>query len=172
MIRKSKALAIINAIPQVSIDAATVELSIIRILPGEQDVDGRFMDMTSIFDAFNAIKDNVSPKSRGNYSQTYVSLAAEIGASMVDQLVDGVTAAIAAGAMKSWRNEALETEGLNVNDPGVAAELNALVGNFGIDKPLVDAVLATGFESVLDFSGLKPGHVQNALEMNYRGELT
>lgn len=183
-------VAILAAIPQALIDTALVELNLPRLTFERVKIDGKWervpkldeqgqqvthtgkiMDESVVNNAFDAIKGLKTLTSRGNYKQTYVSLAAEIGADFVDQLSGGITQAIAAGVVKPWVNEALETEGLNINDPNVTTKLSALVGNFGIDQPMVDAVLGTGMGDVYNFPRLKPGHVQFALQRHQRGEI-
>ena len=182
---------IIAAIPQNLIDAAVVELSLPRQsrqrilnpdtsegapryinvpIEGETHT-GKIIDESVVLNAYNAIAPATLSTSLGNHKQTYVSLAGDIGADMVNQLENGLSQAVASGAVRPWVTEALETEGLNVNDTGVAAALDGLVDNFGIDQPLVSAILETGYTDAPVFPGLKVGHVQTALVQRFNGEI-
>lgn len=96
-------------------------------------------------------------------SVTYVSIAREAGADVADAFQDRVAELSAANVLRGWVSEALETEGLNVNNPQVVARLNAMVGG-GFTQAHTDAILAMRVSSRQKHPGILPGHVQNARE--------
>jgi hypothetical protein len=176
--------AIADAIPAASSAAAYAELAIFRpslqkrlvggvitdvpYLDDEGDevwADGKFMTDVNVVVAFNSIKDLTVNRSKGSVvRQTYRSLSAYL-----DIGIAGATAletAITASTLSPWVHEVMNDEGLNVKDPQVEAALTGLVST-----DLKAAILATGNEVVSVFPRLKSGHVQNALQKRYRGEI-
>lgn len=185
-------LEIVGEIPAPTLSAAMTELAISRpllrsdrdangvvtLIPIQDDLnnqlfaDGKFMVDTTILTAFDLIKDmKNAATSKGEHKQTYISLSADIGVVLVAQLEICVGLAIVAGDLSSWIESALNDKGINVNDPQVVAVLTSLVGSHGFTTELVDAIVGTGSEQLLKFPGLKPGHVQTALQKRYRGEI-
>jgi hypothetical protein len=184
--------AIADAVPATELAAANTELGTYRTLIVNQldelgnmvptvledengdaiQVNGKFMDDTTVVAAFNAIKDLPGDTvSKGVHKQTYVSLSAEIGVGLTAQLESAVESAIAIGDLSVWVGKALNGNGINVNDAQVAGVLGSLVGTHGFDQDLVDAIVATGVTTNLKFPNLKVGHVQTALQKRYKGEV-
>lgn len=179
--------AIADAIPAASSAAAYAELAVSRQLfqkrvvndvvvdvPYQKEgndsyADGKFMTDVNVMTAFNSIKDLIEIKSKGDIvRQTYRSLSAhlDIGIAGATTLETAIQAAISGNNLSPWVHEVMNDEGLNIKDPQVVSVLSSLVS---VD--LKAAILATGSEVVPVFPRLKPGHVQNALQKRYRGEI-
>lgn len=173
----SKALykSIVDAIPEAEKSAALAELAIARPVKSEEGktVDGIFVDLSSVEAAFNAIKDNETVISKGEYKADYVAIAGAAGQAVADALYDAVEHLKTEALIRPWVSKALEGEGLNINDPGTLAQLEAMAGdplNLLTAEQLAK-IKAVGSDVVNDFPGLKLGHVQNALQALYRGEI-
>lgn len=166
--------AIADAIPQAEFDACMVELAKEHIhldkQGDEQITAGKFMDLTTIFAAFDIIKDNTTEVSKGDIClQSYASLSAIIGFEKTAQFEDGVNAAIADNKMSGWIDQALHGDGININDDELKAKFIVLKDSYGFTPALFTAIADAGKQTVLDFPRLKPGHVQNALQKRHAG---
>ena len=172
--------AIVVSIPTTKLNAALAELAVVHPLTrsdgtnvmkngAQQTATGKFMTDTNIMVCFDAIKNETTAVAKGYNKQTYVSLGGVLGLALTTQLETAVDAAIVAGDMAPWISQALNGAGINASDPQISGLLDSLKDKHGIDQLLIDAVAALAVETVPLFPGLKPGHVQNALQAHALG---
>jgi hypothetical protein len=132
---------------------------------------GGFTDLIAVENAFDSIKVLSVLQSKNKYMQTYTGIADDVDFATSKSFSDSVKSAIAVDALPSWVDEALNSAGLNVNDPEVSNVLTLMVASLGLSQTVADAILETGFEDVKTFPSLKMGHVQNAIHKRHTGEI-
>ena len=152
--------AIAEAIPKAEMDAALAVMS-----------GGKFFSFNEINAAYDAIEPLDESVSKGIHKQTYISLAADIGFSDATEFSTAIATAIGNASLPAWVNDAMNGDGINVNDSDVSGVLAILVANFGLSQSVSDAILATGSHSVPKFKNLKRGHVQTAIALRAGGQI-
>ena len=95
---------------------------------------------------------------------TYRGIGADVGLAASLELE---TAIKASASIPEWVNISLSTDGINVNDPQVAAVLTALSLTDGV----ADAIKAIGLITTNSFPNLKAGHLEVAREKRLSGEV-
>jgi len=194
--------AIVDAIPQVELDACMAELAIMYprlkkvyslnedgilmpVLDGngvqltEPALDkkgdelpatnGKFMDLTTVEAAFDAIKNLKATTIPVVALVTYKGIAQLSGFDIADQLQTNILSAIAAGDLAQWIDDAFNSDGINVKDSKFRAKIAELSGDHGFTPAFINKIKEIGDVESLDFPKLKSGHVQNALEQRHAG---
>ena len=172
--------AIVLAIPATELNAALAVLAIEHpktrsdgspvLVGGVQETSsGKFMELSTVEAAFDAIKDLTVVSVRDSGRQTYASLAGTLGLALTSQLEAAMGLAATAMVIGPWVDKALNNDGIDSSDPQVIGLLTSLIDQFGIDQELVDAIASLSSETVPMFPGLKLGHVQNALQKHALG---
>lgn len=113
-------------------------------------------------DAFNAMRVETEPSNSVAF-HTYVSIGGAIGFNTALQLSARVTS-----LLPSWVDEALQSEGLDVNDAQIPVLLDSLV-DVNFTQGMADAVKGAGTQ--LKYIGLAVGHLANARTMRADGEI-
>lgn len=91
---------------------------------------------------------------------TYRKIAASVSLTATAELEQAIS------ALPLWVNKALQTDGIDVNDPQTAAALSSLVST-----ETAASIIALGKISTQKYPGLKLGHLQNAREMRAEGKI-
>lgn len=116
----------------------------------------------TINEAYDAMSAETRAVSRGRYKVTQLMIAEETTIELADNFRNGLKAAVDAGQLPDWAMNALDTEGIDVNNSQVRAKLQQIVDAGALEQGDCDAVLAMGDEDVPVWPGLKHGHIQNA----------
>jgi hypothetical protein len=93
---------------------------------------------------------------------TYRTIASEVSFAASVELETGITTA----GMPKWLDADLQTRGIDVNSPDVAALIGSIVS-----APTATAILAAGVVSAPVYPGLALGHLQNARQQRAAGEV-
>ncbi len=93
---------------------------------------------------------------------TYRTVGRDVGLAESKEFEDAL---IASADIPLWVNEALNSDGLNVNDPQTAGTLKEI-----LNADLADSIIALGVLTSLMFPSLRAGELQTARDKRIRGE--
>ena len=96
---------------------------------------------------------------------TYIGISNRVGFTIASKLSARVVA-----TMDAWVHEALQNEGIDINNAQTPVLLDSMV-DATFTQADADAIKAAGNIDVPVFPNLKLGHLQNAREMRARGEI-
>lgn len=119
-------------------------------------------DLQTAFDAMAAEVVTSTPEKL----MTYLSIANEVGFTESGALEAAVNAAISGGQLPSWVRSALETKGIDINNPQTGPLLVSLVGEVEAAK-----ILAAGVVSVKKFPSLTIQQLENARYAREQGAI-
>lgn len=103
------------------------------------------------------------PKTEAFYSE--LSLMSELGVTLADTILNKVEAAVSPRLVRMIQSE----KGVNLADAETLTLLESLKVAAVIDQSEQDALVALTSETKPKWPGLKPGHVQNAMQMRVGG---
>lgn len=101
----------------------------------------------------------------------YVQIANEAGFTEASALEYRIKALVSTSNLPEWVHDALKSEGLNINDSQVSAQLNALVDGTTLTTAHVDAILAMKNEVSPKYPGIKLGHLETARLLRVEGKV-
>lgn len=113
-------------------------------------------------DAFKSMSEDTKVQSRGEYRVTQLMMAKELGMTLAISIRAKLDAAVINGVIPAWLISFLDGPGIDINDPETSVFMAGLVAGSILDQSDVKAMLSMGEETVLVWSGLSPGHLQNA----------
>lgn len=164
---------IADAIPQAESDACMVELNKEYTYIDRQGQaamgNGKFMDDITVQAAFDAIKDLTTLTVPSKVLVTYKGIAQLSGFDVADKLQTNILSAIADNKLAQWVDDAFNSEGINVKDSKFRSKIASLSGAHGFTTAFINQMKTIGDVESLNFSGLKPGHVQNAMQKRHAG---
>jgi len=120
-------------------------------------------------DAFN-IMETATVSEAEDRSFNYTQIANQAGFGVATELQAVVTMLVGANQFPAWVNSALESEGINVNDPQVSGAVTSLVAA-GLSQESADAILALRYVENKVYPRIKIGYLANARQKRIDGEI-
>lgn len=105
--------------------------------------------------------------------ESRLAILSRLGVAMGATVIGKIEAAISADPnLPDILIDMVRSErGVNLADPETIGLIGALVAGGALTQAEADALLASNTETTAKWPGLKPGHVQNALEQRAAGEV-
>ena len=113
-------------------------------------------------DAFKYMSEDIKVQSRGEYRVTQLIMARDLGMTLATSIRAKLDTAVVAGGVPGWLIGFLDGPGIDINDPETAIFMTQLVAGKILNKSEADALLGMRTETVLVWSGLKIGHLDNS----------
>lgn len=133
-------------------------------------------DPSQYMTAYNVmVNETINRKKPGEVRMNRRMLMRELGAFTADSLLQKIKAGIEGSSFtddtKMYLLDEINTEGIDLNHLETQQLLQSFVSSGIMTQADYDQLTGLTNETVLSWSGLKPGHVQNALERRAMGEI-